>query len=216
MKDNFEACLKEVLRHEGGWADNPADPGGATMKGVTLKTYRAWTGRQATKAELRAITDEEVSSIYRAWYWQPVRGDDLPAGLDLVAFDAAVNSGPSRGAQWLQAAVGAVQDGKVGPETIEAARRANKSKAINAACEARLAAMRTFKDAQGRPAWDTFGKGWSSRVESVRQVALDMSRGIPVLDAEPQSPVTYTSKPLVALLAISAIIAAAAWLFLKG
>lgn len=168
MKENFAACLAETLRHEGGWSDHPKDPGGATMKGVTLDTYRRWRPG-ATKAQLRAITDAEVAAIYRKDYWDAVNADDLPAGLDLVAFDGAVNSGPSRGAKWLQAGVGAKQDGKVGPATIAAARAYDTRTAVNRACDARLAFLKTLGT------WPTFGKGWSRRVASVRSTALDMA-----------------------------------------
>lgn len=167
MKENFAACLAETLRHEGGWSDHPKDPGGATMKGVTLDTYRRWRPG-ATKAQLRAITDAEVAAIYRKGYWDAVNADDLPAGLDLVAFDGAVNSGPSRGAKWLQAGVGAKQDGKVGPATIAAARAYDTRTAVNRACDARLAFLKTLGT------WPTFGKGWSRRVASVRSTALAM------------------------------------------
>ena len=168
MKENFAACLAETLRHEGGWSDHPKDPGGATMKGVTLDTYRRWRPG-ATKAQLRAITDAEVAAIYRKGYWDAVNADDLPAGLDLVAFDGAINSGPSRGAKWLQAGVGVKQDGKVGPATIAAARAYDTRTAVNRACDARLAFLRTLGT------WPTFGKGWSRRVASVRSTALDMA-----------------------------------------
>ena len=168
MKENFAACLAETLRHEGGWSDHPKDPGGATMKGVTLDTYRRWRPG-ATKAQLRAITDAEVAAIYRKDYWDAVNADDLPAGLDLVAFDGAVNSGPSRGAKWLQAGVGAKQDGKVGPATIAAARAYDTRTAVNRACDARLAFLKTLGT------WPTFGKGWSRRVASVRSTALAMA-----------------------------------------
>ena len=60
MKTNFDRCLSEVLQHEGGWVDDPHDPGGATMKGITIGTYRQWKGRAVTKAELRAISNSRV------------------------------------------------------------------------------------------------------------------------------------------------------------
>lgn len=175
MRDNFSACLTETLRHEGGWADDPRDPGGATMKGVTLATYRQWRPG-ATKAQLRAITDAEVAAIYRKGYWDAVRGDDLPAGLDLVAFDAAVNSGAKRGAQWLQAALGVPQDGKIGRETLRAADMTGATGAINRACDARLAFMKRAKHPKtGASLWATYGRGWSSRVASVRAAAHRMA-----------------------------------------
>lgn len=168
MKDNFEACLEHVLQSEGGWADHPKDPGGATMKGVTLATYRKYKPG-ATKAQLRAISDADLAMIYRGGYWNKVKGDDLPAGLDLVAFDAAVNSGPGRGARWLQEALGVNPDGVIGPKTIAAANAAHKDAVIDRACDLRLGFLRQLGT------WKTFGKGWTRRVEGVRDTASKMA-----------------------------------------
>ena len=190
MKENFARCLPEILRHEGGWADHPKDPGGATMKGITIGTYRQWKGRAVTKAELRAIPDEEVAAIYRRNYWDKVRGDDIPAGLDLVAFDAAVNSGPARGARWLQTALGVAADGKIGPKTIAAAQAADAATAINRALDIRLSFLRGLKT------WPTFGKGWSARVAGVRKVALSHARETPASVTKPVTPATAPKRPV--------------------
>lgn len=171
MKSNFDHCLRLVLAHEGGWADHPKDPGGATMKGVTLATYRKYKPG-ATKAQLRAISDADLAMIYRGGYWNKVKGDDLPAGLDLVAFDAAVNSGPGRGARWLQEALGVNPDGVIGPKTIAAAKDAHKEAVIDRACSIRLNWLRTL------PHWPTFGNGWSRRVEGVRADAKAMASSV--------------------------------------
>lgn len=168
MRGNFERCLVQVLRHEGGWSDHPDDPGGATMKGITLATYRSYRPG-ATKADLRAISEAEITAIYRAGYWDKVKGDDLPTGLDLVAFDSAVNSGPSRGAKWLQAALGVVADGQIGPATLAAAiGHPDQGAVIRSACDRRLGFLKAL------PTWPKFGKGWSRRVEAVRAEALAM------------------------------------------
>ena len=169
MKDNFAACLRLTLAYEGGWSDNPVDPGGATMKGITLATYSAWMGRAMTKAELKAIPQGHVETIYRHEFWDKVRGDDLPAGLDLVAFDAAVNSGVQRGATWLQLAVGAIPDGSIGPASVTAAKGAAHAMAVGVACDVRLAFLKHL------PTWGTFGKGWAARVAKVRAAALAMA-----------------------------------------
>ena len=174
MKDNFEQCLAITLAHEGGWADHPKDPGRATMKGITIGTYAQFKGRKVTKDELRNISDADLRTIYRRNYWDKVRGDDLPTGLDLVAFDGAVNSGPSRGARWLQHGVGALPDGKIGPETVRAATVPNAAQAIGRACDARLSFLRSLKT------WATFGKGWSSRVADIRAKAVRMASPQPV------------------------------------
>lgn len=97
MTDRFARALPLVLAHEGGWADHPRDPGGATMKGVTLATFRRYVPN-ATKDKLRNISDEMLARIYREGYWDIVKGDELPPGLDYALFDWAVNSGPRRAA----------------------------------------------------------------------------------------------------------------------
>ena len=191
MKDNFEACLAHVLQSEGLWADHPKDPGGATMKGVTLATYRKYKPG-ATKAQLRAISDADLAMIYRGGYWNLVKGDDLPAGLDLVAFDAAVNSGPGRGARWLQEALGVNPDGVIGPKTIAAANAAHKDAVIDRACDLRLGFLRQLGT------WKTFGKGWTRRVEDVRDTASKMAaEHVTVTPVAPPS----QSNPFAALIA---------------
>lgn len=163
----FSDCLSFVLKEEGGWADDPKDPGGATMKGVTLAVYEQFKGRHASKAELRAISDEDLAAIYRQGYWDNLRCDDLPPGVDLVAFDAAVNSGPARSAKWLQRAVLVPDDGAIGPVTIKVVNGMNRAQVINAACDQRLAFLRSL------PTFSHFGKGWTARVARVRSAALE-------------------------------------------
>ena len=183
MKDNFDKCLSITLRHEGGWADHPKDPGGATMKGVTIGTYAQFKGRKVTKDELRNISDADLRTIYRRNYWDKVRGDDLPAGLDLVAFDGAVNSGPARGARWVQQGLGVADDGKIGPATIAAAKAVPASPAIAASCDARLEFLHRLKT------WPTFGRGWQSRVDDIRRQAVAMAT-TPVAASPAPDPVT--------------------------
>jgi lysozyme family protein len=169
MDRNFARALSLVLVSEGGWSDNPADPGGATMKGVTLANFRRYVKADATKADLRAISDAQVAAVYRRFYWDAVLGADLPAGVDYAVFDFAVNSGPGRAAKHLQAVLGVVQDGRIGPDTLAAARRKPAGVVIDALCDARLAFLEKL------PTWPSFGRGWSARVASVRRQALLMS-----------------------------------------
>jgi lysozyme family protein len=178
MKANYAICLPKVLLHEGGWADHPKDPGGATMKGITIGTYRDFKGRAVTKAELRAITDAEVSEIYKRLYWDKVAGDALPSGLDYVAFDPAVNSGPLRGARWLQSALGVPADGQIGKATLAAARAAEPVAVIKRASAIRMGFLR------GLRTWGTFGKGWSRRVAEVEAFAIVLAAGKPAARAE--------------------------------
>ncbi|MCW8998408.1 MAG: hypothetical protein OQK04_06795 [Kangiellaceae bacterium] len=100
MDANFEHALENVLQHEGGWADHPQDPGGATMRGVTLKVFREFYGEEMTKSDLREISFDQLGHIYKTGYWDKVWGDRLPSGIDDCAFDAAVNSGVRRSVRW--------------------------------------------------------------------------------------------------------------------
>ncbi len=166
----FEICLSEVLRHEGGYADHPADPGGATNMGITHKTLARWRNVSPwwdlPKAEVQNLTRTEAARIYRAGYWNLCRAGELPPGIDLAVFDYAVNSGPDRAIRTLQAVLGVVVDGLVGPLTIGAAARANATAVVNAICDKRLGFLRALST------FPTFGRGWTSRVASVRAAAL--------------------------------------------
>jgi lysozyme family protein len=169
VKDNFDRCLAEVLRHEGGWADHPKDPGGATMQGITLLTYSVWMGRVATKKELRNIPADHRDAIYCELYWDKVRGDELPKGVDLCLFDFAVNSGPKRAVAGVQEALAVNADGVLGPVTMGAIQKADPKTLIPWVCEYRLAFL------QRLPIWDTFGGGWAKRVKDVQSVAMEMA-----------------------------------------
>lgn len=168
-KGNFPACHAITAKWEGGWSDHAADPGGATKYGITIATLSRWRGRQVTKQEVRDLTREEAERIYRKWYWDEVRGDDLPFGVDLVTYDSGVNSGPARGARWTQAALGVAADGRIGPVTIAAARKAKASVTIQRATDVRLRFL------QGLSTWAVFGKGWGRRVGDIRARALAMA-----------------------------------------
>jgi lysozyme family protein len=160
---NFDEALKRVLVHEGGYVNHPADPGGATMKGVTQRVYDGWRRRQGKALRsVRNISADEVSSIYRFQYWDAVRGDDLPPGVDYVVFDGAVNSGPSQSVKWLQRSLGIVADGQIGAATLSAAgKNLDHDKLIADMLSRRLAMLKGLKT------WRHFGAGWSKRVASV-------------------------------------------------
>ncbi|KFG68717.1 glycoside hydrolase family 108 protein [Microvirga sp. BSC39] len=180
--ETFGRALSLVLRHEGGYVDHPRDPGGATNLGVTIGTLSAYLGRQATKTEVKSLTVPAVTPIYRRNYWDKVRADDLPCGVDYCVFDAAVNSGPARAAKWLQRAVCVDADGVVGSQTLKAIKALQASVIINRICDDRLDFLR------GLPTWGTFGKGWSKRVEGVRKEALAMVGQVQAPSPNPPPP----------------------------
>src|SRR5690348_18419167 len=99
---NWDQCLDFIFDKEGGYSDDPLDPGGATNLGITLNELSQWRHDAVTKQDVKALTRQEAAAIYRANYWNVVRGDELPAGIDLMVFDAGVNIGTPRSARFLQ------------------------------------------------------------------------------------------------------------------
>jgi lysozyme family protein len=113
---NFAPSLAAVLIHEGGFVCNPNDPGGATCKGVTQAVYDDWRASHSLCSQtVREIAEAEVEAIYFKLYWNAIRADDLPSGVDYCAFDFAFNSGPNRAIRF-QRVSGVAEDGKIGPQ----------------------------------------------------------------------------------------------------
>lgn len=145
MLSNYARCLSVVLTHEGGYANHPQDPGGATMKGVTQATYNAYRARKGLAPRaVRQIAEAELQEIYRTGYWNEVQGDTLPIGVDLAVFDGAVNSGPARSKGWLRSGM-----------------RQTAADTVKAICAARRSFLR------GLRTWATFGRGWTRRVADI-------------------------------------------------
>ena len=112
MQENYDKCIETILHHEGGYVNHPSDPGGETNLGVTLKVYEVWCAEQdIEQKDMRDLIVEDVAPIYKKNYWDRVKGDQLPAGLDLCVFDFGVNAGTGRSAKYLQTMIGTVADG---------------------------------------------------------------------------------------------------------
>ena len=168
MKDNFEQCLALVLKHEGGFVNHPKDPGGMTNLGVTKKVWEEWVGHSVDEAAMRALGPHDVAPLYKKNYWDRVRGDDLPTGVDYSVFDLAVNSGVGRAAKILQTCVGVTADGSIGPATLKAVSERNPRDLATEVCEKRLEFL------QSLPTYVTFGNGWSRRVAEIEETAFKM------------------------------------------
>ncbi|NDB68403.1 MAG: hypothetical protein EB015_10455 [Methylocystaceae bacterium] len=167
MKENYPQALKQVLKYEGGYVDHPKDPGGPTNKGITQAVYDSWQKSQNLPTQsVRNISDATVAAIYKQQYWDRIRGDDLPSGVDFAVFDYAVNSGVSRAAKTLQNIVGVTPDGQIGPATIQAA----KDYVAMTVTNKRLAFMQSLS------IWPTFGKGWAARIADVKNQILALTK----------------------------------------
>lgn len=166
MQTNYPNCVTVVSHNEGGFSNNPHDPGRATMRGITQATYDAWRlQRGLAKRPVRGIMDAEVAAIYQT-YWD---GAELPDGLDLMQMDGSINSGKVRGNKWVQRGIGVTPvDGHVGPETIRAASTCDVPKAITASAAARMGFLKALRT------WRYFGNGWSARVAYTEAKALAM------------------------------------------
>lgn len=175
MMENRELWLSLVFEVEGGYVNNPDDPGRATNMGITQKTLSDWRGEECNPEDVIQLTKEEATSIYLSRYWQAVRGDQLPAGLDVYCADFAVGSGPARAAKELQHLVGADVDSFIGPLTMAAVRKRDPLQLLLDYHAARMQFL------LGLSTWDKFGRGWTNRCTRVFAVAKDRVQKRPAL-----------------------------------
>ena len=111
----FEQCFKQLIHHEGGYVNDPKDPGGETKYGISKRSY--------PDVDIAALTLEQAQAIYLRDYWMRARCDELPPAIAFLVFDCAVNSGIGQAIRFLQRAVGVADDGLIGPMTIAAVSR---------------------------------------------------------------------------------------------
>lgn len=170
LDPRFQACLSVILIQEGGWSDNPHDPGGATYRGVTQSVYNAYRRQCARQIQsVHLMNPDECAQIYQSQYWIAAHAPDLPVGLDLCQFDEAVNTGPVEATKLLQQALGISVDGAFGLETAGAVQACTDVPAlIKKVCAARLSFYKRLRD------WIYFGKGWYSRDAAIQEKALAM------------------------------------------
>ena len=164
--ENYTKCLELILHHEGGYVNHPKDPGGETNLGVTKRVYEEWGGTK----EMADLTVEDVAPIYEKNYWGRVKGDDLPSGLDLCVFDFAVNAGPGRAAKYLQSMIGTTVDGGIGPNTLKAVGNYVEEVGLQSAIENYQADRQKYYEKLST--FETFGRGWTRRVEETTAEAV--------------------------------------------
>ena len=169
MKENFDKCLAMLLEHEGGYVNSKHDRGGMTNLGVTKRVYDEWIGRESTEQEMRDLTPDDVAPIYKKNYWDRVKGDQLPSGVDWCAFDWAVNSGSGRPAKAIQRAVGATQDGAIGNQTLGLVAEKDPKFIIDYVYTVRQAFYEGLDD------YKHFGRGWSRRNTETLHQAMKMA-----------------------------------------
>ena len=170
MKSTFDLAMRLLLRHEGGFVNHPKDPGGMTNLGVTKAVWDAHTGKSASEADMRALTQKDVQPVYKARFWDAIHGDALPHGVDYCLFDCAVNSGPSRATKLAQYVLHQKVDGSLGKNTLAAIQKADPVEFIEDYSQRRLDFLKSL------PTWETFGKGWGKRVSEVELEAKVFAR----------------------------------------
>ena len=168
MSNKFSEALEVILHHEGGYVNHPKDPGGETNLGVTKRVYEDFGGTK----DMKELTKEDVEPIYKKNYWDSVKGDDLPEGLDLCIFDFAVNAGPGRAAKFLQKLIGVTQDGGIGPQTLGALQSAI-GEDVRTQTREMIEKYQNERHNyyQSLSTFETFGRGWTRRVDEVTDKA---------------------------------------------
>jgi len=146
----FDEAFAKTIGHEGGYVNDPRDPGGETKYGVSKRAYPA--------LNIAALTLADAEAIYRRDYWTPAGCDAVPDAIKADLFDTAVNAGVGRAIRLLQRAVGAAEDGVLGPKTLAAINVTDPLRLVARFNGARLAHLASL------PTWQTYGRGWVLRV----------------------------------------------------
>jgi lysozyme family protein len=176
MNKNWEAFFEMLIKHEGGFTDDQRDKGnsqgdghgnvGSTMLGVTSYNWARYTGKPAPKEVMRELTKADVKPLYKKNYWDAIKADELPSGVDVSCADLCVNAGPGRAAKILQRVVGATADGAIGPKTIAAVHDFDEEEILHKYYNGREGFYRGLSD------YKIYGKGWSRRNKETLEKAL--------------------------------------------
>lgn len=197
MKTTYPYAFRAVLQYEGGYTNDPVDPGGPTNLGVIQEEYDAWRAEHGrAQQSVRLITQLEASDIFKTKYWDYLGLDGLPAGVDFCIFDAAVNNGVFAAAKFAQRANNKVNsqkltvDGVLGIMSKQYVSACPLTAFINAFCDERLRYDQAIKT------WWKFGRGWTRRVESVRVQAVALASQAVGGIAPPPAPPAIKDQPI--------------------
>ena len=175
MIENWNKSFEHVIKSEAGFQSDPHDSGnhlpdgraGCTMLGCTQANWEAYVGHQVTWDDMKALKPDDVKPLYKRDYWDAVKGDELPGGVDYAAFDFAINAGPGASRKMIQRALGVTADGAIGPATLAAIKATNGKVFLDKFSQAK----RDFYIGLHNP---TYEKGWLARVNTVKDIATVM------------------------------------------
>lgn len=178
LDPDFKKSFYALLPLEGGYVNDPKDPGGPTNFGITQKTYDAYLAlMDESPAPVKSISIDEVQNIYYNQYWLSIRANELPSGLNFAVFDCAVHSGPARATKILQGLVGEAQDGSLGTQTLAAVRiyLQNSKATVKGLIEKYYRKREKYLHSLAK--WSTYSRGWTARIESSKDIAISMLYG---------------------------------------
>lgn len=176
MRSSFEDAIDHIFKYEGGFVNHPLDPGGATNMGITRRTLSQYRGHKVSVLQVKHLQRSEAADIYKARYWDAIKGDQLPAGIDFAVFDSAVNQGVRKATKMLQKAAGVRADGVIGPVTMGSIHAKVPAAVLN-----EFMARRMNHYGRLSSLFRTFGLGWSRRLISTQYQAtllLSANNGI--------------------------------------
>jgi len=176
MISNWKLAFEQMLKSEAGFQDDERDDGnklpdgrkGSTMLGVTQFNWEQHVGHQVTHDDMRKLTAADVEPLYKKKYWDVVRADELPSGIDYMVFDMGVNAGPGRSIKLMQSALGVTPDGGFGPMTMAAVQAADPVELIEKFSQEKEAFYRSLEK------FTVYGEGWLNRVAAVKLKASSM------------------------------------------
>ena len=176
MIENWDKSFNLVINSEGGFTNDQRDSGnhlpdgrqGSTMLGCTQANWEAYVGHKVTQDDMKKLTKDDVKPLYKKNYWDAVKGDDLPSGVDYAAFDFAINAGPAASRKMIQRALGVTADGAFGPMTMAAIQKADAKELLQKFSDAKTNFYKSLSN------FNVYGKGWLQRVADVQAVADKM------------------------------------------